>query len=231
MMNLARLGNKYLADTEPWILIKTDEEKVKTILNLSLQITANLAVIAEPFLPFSAQKLRKMLNIDTISWNKAGDVNLLETGHVLGKPELLFAKIEDMEIEKQLQKLANTKKANEVKNVSVSPQKPDITYEDFLKIDIRSGKVLAAEKVAKTNKLMKLTIDTGIDKRTVVSGIAEGYEPEQVVGRQVSIIVNLESKNLRGIESHGMILMASDTDGRLVFVSPVEEIKNGSEIK
>jgi methionyl-tRNA synthetase len=231
MMNLARLGNKYLADTEPWSLIKTDEEKVKTILNLSLQITANLAIISEPFLPFSAEKLRKMLNIGNIQWDKAGEVNLLETGHSLGKAELLFAKVEDAEIEKQLQKLENIKKQNESRNATVLPSKPDIAYEDFSKLDIRSGKVIAAEKVAKTKKLMKLTVDTGIDKRTVVSGIAEYYEPEQVIGQQVSIIVNLESKNLKGIDSHGMILMASDADGRLVFVSPVDNVKNGSEIK
>ena len=231
LMNMARLGNKYLADTEPWSLIKTDEEKVGTILNYALQITANLAIVAEPFLPFSCDKLRTMLNMPKTNWLNAGKIGLLVTGHVLGKAELLFSKIEDAEIEKQLEKLAATRKANEAQPVAIAPTKPDITYDDFSKLDIRSGKVLAAEKVAKTKKLMKLTIDTGIDTRTVVSGIAEYYEPEQVVGRTVSIIVNLQPKNLKGIDSHGMILMASDTDGKLVFVSPTDDVANGSEIK
>lgn len=233
LMNLARLGNKYLADTEPWSLIKTDPEKVKTILNYSLQITANLSVLAEPFLPFSCEKLRTMLNIKQLKWDTAGNIKLLTAGHVLGKSELLFSKVEDTEIEIQLNKLAEAKKANEAKQkvVTVTPAKPEISYEDFSKMDIRVGKVIAAEKVAKTKKLMKLTIDTGIDTRTVVSGIAEYYEPEQVIGRQVSMIVNLAPKELKGIQSHGMILMASDSDGKLVFVSPVENVSNGSEVK
>jgi methionyl-tRNA synthetase len=230
-MNLARLGNKYLADTEPWSLFKTDPEKVKTILNLSLQISANLAVLGEPFLPFTCHKLISMLNMLPVKWDKAGYANLLESGHILGKAELLFAKIEDIEIEKQLQKLADTKKANELKTSSAMPQKQSISYENFATMDIRVGTVLSAEKVTKTKKLMKLTIDTGFDKRTVVSGIAEYYEPEQVIGRQVCILVNLEPKELKGIESHGMILMASDADGRLVFVSPADAVKPGSEIK
>jgi methionyl-tRNA synthetase len=231
VMSLARLGNKYLADTEPWSLIKTDEEKVATILNYALQISANLAIVAEPFLPFSCAKLRGMLNMEHTNWLHAGKTDILKVGNQLGKAELLFSKIEDSEIEKQIEKLAATKKANESKTATVTPSKPDITFDDFSKLDIRAGKVLAAEKVAKTKKLMKLTIDTGIDTRTVVSGIAEYYEPEQVIGRQVSIIVNLQPKNLKGIDSHGMILMASDADGRLVFVSPTDVVKNGSEIK
>jgi methionyl-tRNA synthetase len=231
VMNLARLGNKYLADTEPWNLIKTDKEKVGVILNFSIQISANLAILAEPFLPFSCIKLRSMLNMKETDWGYAGKINLLHSGHQLGKSELLFSKIEDAEIIKQLEKLAATKKANELKPVDPLPLKHDISYEDFTKLDIRSGKVLAAEKVANTKKLMKLTIDTGIDTRTVVSGIAEYYVPEQVVGRLVSIIVNLQPKNLKGIDSHGMILMATDSDGKLVFVSPTENVKNGSEIK
>lgn len=230
-MNLARIGNKYLAETEPWALIKTDESKVKTILNLALQISANLAILSEPFLPFSSKKLRQMLNLPATGWDKAGSLSILSANHVLGKAELLFAKIEDAEIEKQLQKLADTKKANEMQNIQASPQKASVNYDEFAKMDIRVGKVLEAEKVAKTKKLMKLLIDTGIDKRTVVSGIAEYFEPEQVVGRQVCILVNLEPKELKGIQSHGMILMASDADGKLVFVSPSEIVKPGSEVK
>jgi methionyl-tRNA synthetase len=230
-MKVARLGNKYLADTEPWNIIKTNESRVAEILYHSIQITATLSIILEPFLPFSCKKLRKMLQIEALSWNLIGSSDLIQPGHQLGKPELLFAKIEDSEMEKQLEKLAATKKINEAKSASISPSKTDITFDEFSKLDIRSGTVLSAEKVAKTKKLMKLTIDTGIDTRTVISGIAEYYEPEQVIGKQVSIVVNLEPKNLKGTASHGMILMASDADGRLVFVSPVETVKNGSEIK
>jgi methionyl-tRNA synthetase len=230
-MNLVRLGNKYLADTEPWNIIKTDEARVKTILYYSLQITANLALLGKPFLPFSSKKLSVMLKLPDIGWNESGSNTLLKTHHQLGEPELLFSKVEDAEIEKQLVKLAASKKLNEIKNSGVKNSKPDITFDEFSKLDIRTGKVLTAEKVAKTNKLMKLTIDTGIDVRTVVSGIAEYYAPEQIIGRQVSIIVNLQPKNIKGIESHGMILMTSDADGKLVFVSPAEEVKNGSEIK
>jgi methionyl-tRNA synthetase len=230
-MNLARMGNKYLADTEPWNIIKTDENKVKTILHYSLQITANLALLGEPFLPFTCRKLRDMLQLPAVGWNNAGSHTILESNHKLGKPELLFSKIEDADVEKQLEKLAASKKLNESKNKNVMPSKPDITYDEFSKLDIRSGKVITAEKVAKTNKLMKLTIDTGIDVRTVISGIAEYYKPEDVVGKQVSILINLQAKNIKGNDSHGMILMASDADGRLVFVSPVDNVTNGSEIK
>jgi methionyl-tRNA synthetase len=230
-IKVARIGNKYLADTEPWNKIKTDESRVAEILYHSLQITATLSIILEPFLPFSCKKLCKMLQIEPLSWDLIGSSDMIKPGHQLGKSELLFAKIEDTEIEKQLEKLAATKKVNEAKSATISPSKTDITFEEFTKLDIRSGTVLSAVKVAKTKKLMKLTIDTGIDTRTVISGIAEYYEPEQVVGKQVSIIVNLEPKNLKGTDSHGMILMASDADGRLVFVSPVETVKNGSEIK
>jgi len=231
-MSLARLGNKYLADTEPWNIIKTDEARVKTILYYSLQITANLSLLGEPFLPYTCKKLSEMIKLSASGWwSEAGNISILKSGHKLGEPELLFSKIEDSEIEKQLEKLAASKKLNESKNSGVISSKPDITYDEFSKLDIRSGKVLMAEKVVKTNKLMKLTIDTGIDVRIVVSGIAEYYAPEQIIGKQVSIIVNLQPKNIKGIESHGMILMASDADGKLVFVSPAEEVKNGSEIK
>jgi len=231
VMKVARLGNKYLADNEPWNLVKSDMNRVEEVLNISIQITASLSIIAEPFLPFSCKKIRKMLNIEPLPWERIGENDLLKEDHQLGKPELLFAKIEDSEIEKQLKKLTDTRQANDEKKSTISPAKPDVTLDEFTKLDIRSGKILTAERVPKTDKLMKLTIDTGIDIRTVVSGIAENYEPAQIVGRQVSIIVNLQPKKLKGIESHGMILMAADTNGRLVFVSPADEIKNGSVIK
>lgn len=229
-MSLARLGNKYLADTEPWKLIKTDEGRVKTILNICLQIAADLSTLTEPFIPFSAEKLRGFLNIEAVSWEKMGD-DVLVAGHQLNAPGLLFDKIEDVEIQKQVDRLLATKKANEMANAQVAPAKENITFDDFAKMDIRAGKIIAAEKVAKTKKLMKLTIDTGIDIRTVVSGIAEYYTPEEVIGRQVSIFVNLEPKLLKGIESQGMILMAENVDGSLAFVQPDKEVKTGSEIR
>ncbi len=232
-MNIARLGNKYLADTEPWALIKTNPGKVQTILNVSLQLAANLAILGEPFLPFTCKKLRTMLQFDQqIHWDKAGNLNIIETGHKLGKPELLFEKIEDSDIEKQIAKLhSNRQAAQQENNNKVKPQKPDVTYDDFARMDIRVGKILAAEKVAKTKKLLKLTIDTGIDKRTVVSGIAEYFEPEQIVGRLVCILVNLESREIKGIVSNGMILMAEDSNGRLDFVAPTTTVLPGSEVK
>lgn len=229
-MNLARLGNKYLADTEPWKLIKTDEERVKTIMNICLQITANLTALTEPFMPFSAEKLRGFLNIEPIGWSKMG-ADILSAGHQINEAGLLFEKIEDETIQKQVDKLLATKKANELANIQAAPAKPNITFDEFTKMDIRVGKIVAAEKVAKTKKLMKLTINTGIDTRTVVSGIAEYYTPEEVIGRQVSILVNLEPKPLKGIESQGMILMAEDADGKLSFVAPEQEIKPGAEIR
>lgn len=229
-MNLARLGNKYLADTEPWKVIKTDEERVKTILNISLQISANLSTLMEPFLPFTAEKLRKFLNIESIGWEQLG-ANVIESGHQINPASLLFEKIEDETIQAQVDKLLATKVANAVANKKATPAKENINFEDFMKMDIRVGTIIDAEKVAKTKKLLKLTIDTGIDQRTVVSGIAEHYQPEEVIGKQVSILVNLEPKNLKGIESQGMILMAEDADGKLSFVSPDKQIKTGSEIR
>ncbi len=231
MMNLARLGNKYLTDSEPWKVFKTDEARVRTILNISLQICANLSVLSAPFLPFSAEKLSGMLNLSGLSWKDAGNTELLKDGFQLNKPSLLFDRIEDKEIEAQVQKLLDTKKANEQNEVSVVPAKENIDFESFAKLDIRTGTIIEAEKVAKTKKLLKLTIDTGIDKRTVVSGIAEFYEPEKIVGKKVSILINLAPKKLRGIESNGMVLMAEDINGQLCFVSPTEDIGNGSEIK
>ena len=229
-MNLARLGNKYLADTEPWKVIKTDEGRVKTILYIFLQISANLSTLMEPFMPFSSQKLREFMNIDVIDWAKMGD-GVIPAGHELGEAGLLFEKIEDATIQAQIDKLLATKKANEMASVKAAPAKENIQYEDFMKMDIRVGKIIAAEKVAKTKKLMKLTVDTGIDERTIVSGIAEHYTPEEVIGRQVSVLVNLEQKPLKGIVSQGMILMAENADGTLSFVSPDKEVKTGSEVR
>ncbi|WP_270592517.1 MULTISPECIES: methionine--tRNA ligase [Butyricimonas] len=229
-MNLARLGNKYLADTEPWKVIKTDEGRVKTILNICLQISANLSTLMEPFMPFSSQKLREFMNIDVIDWAKMGD-GVIPAGHELGEAGLLFEKIEDATIQAQIDKLLATKKANEMASVKAAPAKENIQYEDFMKMDIRVGKIIAAEKVAKTKKLMKLTVDTGIDERTIVSGIAEHYTLEEVIGRQVSVLVNLEPKPLKGIVSQGMILMAENADGTLSFVSPDKEVKPGSEVR
>lgn len=230
-MNLARLGNKYLADTEPWKLYKEQPERVATILNISLQITANLSILLQPFLPFSAEKLRKMINLNDCDWGKAGNSDLLAVGHPLNQPELLFDKIEDDAINVQLAKLAATKAANEKINIKVEPQKPNISYEEFSKMDIRIGTVLEAERVPKTQKLMKLLIDTGIDKRIVVSGIAEHFTPEEVIGKQVAILVNLEPRKIKGIESHGMILMVENSDGKLSFVLPGDKVDNGSTVK
>lgn len=232
LMNLARLGNKYLTETEPWKTIKTDEKRVETILNIALQISANLALLAEPFIPFTSKKLKAMLGLLTESnWAMTGSSDLVQEGSVLPKPSLLFERIEDKEIEAQVQKLMDTKKANEALEKQVSPAKEDINFDDFSKMDIRVGTILEAEKVAKTKKLLKLKVDTGIDQRTIVSGIAEYYKPEDIIGKQVSVLVNLAPKTLRGIESQGMILMAEDADGSLQFVAPFSITKNGSEIK
>lgn len=229
-MNIARLGNKYLADTEPWKVFKTDPDRVATILNIALQITANITILAEPFLPFTTAKLGKMINASNLGWSKGGDTNLLASGHAIEQPELLFDKIEDDEIDKQLAKLMDTKLQNEENNKEIAPQKEIISYEDFMKMDIRISKVLAAEVVPKTQKLLKLEIDTGIDKRTIVSGIAEYFKPEQVVGREVCVLVNLEPRKIRGIESHGMILMAKNSDDSLRFVQPNESVDSGSTV-
>lgn len=230
-MDLARLGNKYLADEEPWKKIKTDEQRVKTILNVCLQITANLTVCLEPFLPFSMEKLRGFLNLEKLDWDKLGDTQLLPAGHKVNQPELLFEKIEDAVIEAQLKKLADTKKANDMAKATAAPARENIGFDDFAKVDIRVGTVLEAEKLPKTKKLLKLKIDTGIDKRTVVSGIAEYYRPEELIGKQVSILVNLEPKKLKGIESQGMILCAENPDGSLSIVAPDKKVKPGAEIK
>lgn len=232
-MNLARLGNKYLADTEPWKVIKEDEQRVQTILNIGLQIAANLAILAEPFLPHSSSKLKLMLNLTLNNWNEAGSENILENNHQLGTASLLFDKIEDDVIEKQLQKLEASKKENAENDAinRVEAVKENISFDDFSKMDIRVGTILEAEKVAKTKKLLKLKIDTGIDVRTVVSGIAEYYEPEKIIGQQVSILVNLAPRDIKGITSQGMILMAENSDGSLAFVSPTGIITNGGSVK
>lgn len=229
-MNLARLGNKYLADTEPWKIFKTDVERVKTILAISLEITAALTIIMEPFLPFTCTKIRKFLNIENLDWETLSGGELLKTGHQINEAALLFEKIEDEQVEFQINKLKNTKSENESTPV-FEPMKPEISYEDFQKLDIRTGIILEAEKVPKTTKLLKLLIDTGIDKRTVVSGIAEHYQADRIVGKQVSILLNLSSRKIKGIESQGMILMAENKAGKLCFVSPVEDFDPGAGIK
>ncbi|MDR0364347.1 MAG: methionine--tRNA ligase [Bacteroidales bacterium] len=231
MMNVARLGNKYLTDQEPWKTIKTDEKRTKTILNLSLQICVNLSILCEPFLPFSAKKLCEILNIEQQTWKKAGNGDLLKPEHPLNPAQFLFEKIEDDAIEYQIKKLQDTKKANEAIEAVVNPMKPIISFEDFAQCDIRVGTILEAERIPKAKKLLKLQVDTGIDKRTIISGIAEHFEPEQIIGKQVSVLVNLAPKALRGIESEGMILLGEDHDGKLVFVIPETKINNGSEIK
>ena len=231
MMNLARLGNKYLTDAEPWKLIKSDEKRVKTILNVSLQIAANLAIVMKPFLPFSAEKLRKMLNLEELNWDDAGTHSILKKGHRLAKPEFLFDKIEDKTVEEQVQKLIKSKQENKKTNKDAQAAKENITFDDFTKMDIRVGTILEAKRVPKTKKLLQLTIDTGIDKRTVVSGIAEYHKPEELTGKKVSILVNLEPKKIKGILSQGMILMAENNSGELSFVSPTENTESGNQIK
>jgi methionyl-tRNA synthetase len=230
-MGLARLGNKYLAETEPWKLIKEDEARVASILNISLQITANLSIILDPFLPHSMEKLREFLNFKTQPWNAIGNISFLSPGHVLNKPSLLFAKIEDKEVEIQVEKLLATKKANMAKQVELPPAKPAVSYDDFTKMDIRIATILEAEKIPKTKKLLKIKLDTGLDTRTVVSGIAEWFDPADLPGKKVSLLANLEPRMIRGVESKGMILLAEDNTGKLIFISPEENIISGVEVK
>ena len=229
-MNVSRIGNKYLADTEPWKVIKSDPERVKTILNIALQITANTAVAIEPFMPFSAAKILRMLNVGKFAWERLGAMDLVEAGHRIGKPELLFEKIEDDVIQRQLDKLAATKAANMAVEAAqhVEAQKDTIQFDDFQKMDIRVSTILAAEKVAKTRKLLRLTVDTGIDQRVIVSGIAEHFTPEELVGKQVLVLVNLAPRDLKGITSSGMILMAEDASGKLRLLQPSEATNNGA---
>ena len=234
LMNLARLGNKYLADEEPWKVIKVDEERVKTIMYVALQISAALAVVSEPFLPFTSDKLKKMLHISNEndrSWNDVSEKDvLLPANHQIGSAELLFSKIEDKTVTTQLEKLAATKKANEQENKVIEPQKETIDFEDFTKLDMRVGTILEAVKVAKTKKLLQLKVDVGIDVRTIVSGIAESFSPEDIIGQQVTVLTNLATRKIRGVESQGMILMTDTPDGKLAFVEPEQKVSNGQQI-
>ena len=227
-MKLARVGNKYLADTEPWKLIKTDHERVETIMNISLQITANLAIVFEPFMPHVALKLAEMMGITLPKWDDAGNNDLVTTGHQLNEPSILFAKIEDEQIQEQIAKLVQSTE----KKSNFPPMKNEITFDDFTKMDIRVGTITAAKKIEKADKLLQLTVDTGIDTRTVVSGIAEHYNAEDVVGQKVSILLNLAPRKIRGVESQGMILMAESLDGALAFVAPTkDDIEAGNSIR
>ena len=226
-MKLARAGNKYLADSEPWKLIKTDPERVKTIMNISLQITANLAIVFEPFMPEKSLDLAQLLNIVLPNWEKAGGHQIIQGYHTINKPYILFQKIEDEKIEEQIKKLKNKEK----KTSKFPPMKDEITFEEFSKMDIRVGTITAAEKIEKADKLLKLTVDTGIDIRTVVSGIAENFKAEDVVGQKVSILLNLAPRKIRGVESQGMILMAESEEGELAFVAPTKEINSGNTIR
>ncbi|MEQ3691418.1 MAG: methionine--tRNA ligase [Flavobacterium sp.] len=234
MMNVARLGNKYLTETEPWITIKENPERVKTQMYVAIQITTALSVLCEPFLPFTASKLKTMLNKNEndIKWSDvSSNSNLLESNHKIGQAEILFSKIEDEEIQKQIDKLEATKKNNEMDNATAEPQKETATFDDFTKLDLRVGTILEAEKMPKANKLLVLKVDTGIDVRTIVSGIAEHFSPEEVIGKRVTVLVNLVPRALRGVESAGMILMTNLPDGKLVFVNPdTEGVMNGALI-
>ena len=231
-MAYSRIGNKYLADTEPWKVVKSDPERVKTILNIALQITANIAIAIEPFMPFSAEKILKMLAVEKYGWEQLGSMELIAAGHTIGEAQLLFEKIEDDAIQAQLDKLEASRRAKLEAEAAqnVTEQKAEVSFDDFQKMDIRVSTILAAEKVAKTKKLLKLSIDTGIDKRTIVSGIAEYYTPEQLVGRQVLVLANLAPREIKGIESRGMILMAEDALGRLVLVQPEDKTMAGAMI-
>ena len=234
LMNFARLGNKYLADEEPWKQIKTNPERVQTIMYVALQIATGLSVVCEPFLPFTARKLKDILNTSqsTLEWSAIeSEAILLATGHQIGQATLLFAKIEDAEVQHQLDKLEATKKANDMEQKEAAPLKEEITFEDFSKMDIRTGTILEAEKMPKAKKLLVLKVDTGVDVRTVVSGIAESFKPEEIIGQQVSVLVNLAPRKLRGVESQGMILMTDTKDGKLAFVQPsYEGVDNGAQI-
>ncbi len=237
LMNLARLGNKYLTENEPWKIFKTDPKRVKTILAVSLQIAAKLMVLSEPFLPFSASKLTKMMRLNGLNWSQSKQTVLVAAGHELGEVDYLFEKIDDEAIDFQIQKLLATKKANQEaaestpEEPSYPAQKESIAYDDFAKLDLRTGTIIAAEAMPKAKKLLKLTVDTGLDQRTVVSGIAEHYQPENIIGQKVVMLINLLPRELRGVSSQGMILMAENSAGKLCFVSPDEAFHNGSEVK
>ncbi len=229
-MNLARIGNKYLADSEPWKVFKTDPKRVETILNLSLQLVANLAIAFEPFLPFSSEKLRNMINMPDLKWDNLGQTDLLAAGHELNKPELLFEKIEDEVVEAQIKKLEETKKANEAANYKAAPIRADVDIEEFSKMDLRVGTVLECEKVPKADKLLRFLIDDGLEKRQILSGIAKYYKPEELLGKQVVFIANLPARKLRGLDSQGMILSAINNDGSLSVITVDRPVKPGSEV-
>lgn len=231
LMNLARLGNKYLTETEPWKVFKTNPERVASILHVALQICANLAVLSEPFLPFTSKKLSKLLNLSPKKWIEAGVDNLLAEGGKIEAAAFLFEKIEDETIQKQIDKLHQTKNQNQLEQSAAEPQKENVTFDDFSAMDLRVATILEAEKVPKTKKLLKLLMDTGIDKRTIVSGIAEFYEPQNIIGEQVCMIVNLAPREIKGILSQGMILMAENANGELCFVKPSKQVNSGSGIK
>jgi len=235
LMNVARLGNKYLADEEPWKMVKTDPERVKTQMYVALQIATALGVLSEPFLPFTSKKLvvdMLQCNTLTIGWELIfKSTELIKPGHQIGKAEILFAQIDDTEIQKQIDKLEATKTANKLENKTIEPQKDTATFEDFSKLDLRVGTILEAEKMPKANKLLVLKVDTGIDVRTIVSGIAEHFSPEEVVGKRVTVLVNLAPRALRGVESQGMILMTNNAEDKLVFVNPESDgVDNGALI-
>ena len=230
VISLARLGNKYLAETQPWHLIKTDAARTGTVLNVSLQIAASLAPLLEPFLPESAQKLATMLNLELGNWASAGRPDTLAAGHQLQEATLLFGKIEDSVVETQVQKLLDTKKENQLANTPVAPAKADISFDDFGQMDLRIGTITAAEKVAKTKKLLKLTVDLGLEERTIVSGIAEHFIPEALIGQQVQVLLNLAPREIKGIQSQGMLLMAENADGSLALMQPGKPVRNGSGV-
>ena len=230
VLNLARLGNKYLAETQPWHLIKTDVERTGTALHVSLQIAAALAPVLEPFLPESARKLATMLNMELGQWASAGRADALAAGHQLRDPELLFAKVEDAVVETQVQKLLDTKKENQLASTPVTPAKSDVSFDEFGRMDLRVGTILAAEKVPKTKKLLKLTVDLGLEQRTIVSGIAEHFIPEALIGQQVQVLLNLAPREIKGIQSQGMLLMAENADGTLALMQPSVPVRNGSGV-
>ncbi|GAB4228792.1 MAG: methionine--tRNA ligase [Ekhidna sp.] len=232
MMELARIGNKYLADTEPWKLIKEDQERVETILNIALQICANLAIVCEPFLPFTAQKLVDILHTEKLSWGAAGGMDFLADQHQLNKATLLFEKVEDKDVEVQVNKLLETKKMNEQENSTpdLPPLKDEIVFDDFLKMDLRVGEIKTAEKVEKSNKLLKFTVDMGLETRTILSGVAKHFTPEEMIGKKVTVMANLAPRKIMGIESQGMLLFAENSDGKLVVVNPGPEAQNGAGI-
>ncbi|MBP5557870.1 MAG: methionine--tRNA ligase [Bacteroidales bacterium] len=231
LMNLARLGNKYLTETEPWKKQKEDPDYVRSILHISLQICASLSILCEPFLPFTAEKLQKMLNMSNKKWNDGGRTDLLKAGDTINTPEFLFVKVEDEAIAAQVKKLDDAKKANALANAPATPAKDDITYDEFQKMDLRVVTVLEAERVPKTKKLLKLKVNTGVDEREIVSGIAEFYEPEKLVGQQVLMLINLAPKEIKGVKSHGMVLMAANADGSLALMQPGKDVNAGSTVQ